>query len=331
MNNKKHIVNLEYFREMLQICPRIPNPKFDKLPFEDEILTFLRELGHIGEIKMIIDVNINKLHQPWTSFVAVINKCLSGKSTEHKDAKKSNEMYYPRFTKVIVNFFMTKNQSISKRNKVNWYFARDDHMFTTIKLVSRHQNTQQYGAILTIELINETIRNSESYKEYYAIALGVEPPKIKASVRKKKSSSDTTITMPPQTVKGKRLKTSAKVDKPTKEKQPAKTFKAKGLTVLSEVALTEAEQIKLATKRSLTQTHIYHASESGAYEGTSIILGVPDVPTYDSDDEEISWKSSEDDDDEVKTSEHDDDVDDQSDDDDQDDQHDDDDDQDDDD
>nr|GEU83131.1 hypothetical protein [Tanacetum cinerariifolium] len=348
MNNKKHIVNLEYFREMMQICPRIPNQPFDELPFEEEILAFLRELGHSGEIKMITDVNINKLHQPWRSFAAVINKCLSGKSkgydsiclsqaqilcgmyhkknvdfayllwedfvyqVEHKDAKKSNEMYYPRFTKVIVNNFMTKDKSIPKRNKVNWYFAMDDHMFIMIKLVSRHQNTQQYGAILPVELTNEAIRNSESYKEYYAIASGAEPPKTKASVRKKQSSSDTTV--PPPTAKGKRLKTSAKVDKPIKEKQPAKSSKAKGLIMLSEVALTEAEQMKLATKRSLTQTHISQANKSGADEGTGIIPGVLDVPTYESDDEEISWKSSEKDDD-VKLSEHDEDVDDQSDDD----------------
>nr|GEU33779.1 hypothetical protein [Tanacetum cinerariifolium] len=182
---------------------------FDELPFEDEILAFLLELGHSGEIKMITDV-------------------------AHKDAKKSNEMYYPWFTKVIVNFFMTKDQSIPRRNKVNRHFAMDDHMFTTIKLVSRHQNTQQYGAILPVELTNKAIRNSESYKEYYAIASGAEPPKTKA----------------------------IKVGKPAKEKQPAKSSKAKGLTVLSEVALIEAEQIKLATKRSLTQTHISYASGS---------------------------------------------------------------------
>nr|GEZ81814.1 hypothetical protein [Tanacetum cinerariifolium] len=132
-------------------------------------------------------------------------------------------------------------------------------MFTTIKLVSRHQNTQQYGAILPIELTNEAIRNYESYKEYYAIASGAEPPKTKASVRKKHTSFDTTITMPPPTAKGKRLKTSAKVDKPAKEKQPAKTG-------------------------------------SVAAEGTSIILGVSDVLTYESDDEEISWKSKNDED-----------------------------------
>ncbi|GKD03513.1 hypothetical protein Tco_1178487 [Tanacetum coccineum] len=62
MNNKKHIVNLEYFREMLQICLKLPNQTFDQPPFEQEILIFLRDLGHSGEIKKIMDVNVNKLH-----------------------------------------------------------------------------------------------------------------------------------------------------------------------------------------------------------------------------------------------------------------------------
>nr|GFB54923.1 hypothetical protein [Tanacetum cinerariifolium] len=80
--------------------------------------------------------------------------------------KKSNEMYYPMFTKVIIHYFMTKDPSISRRNKT------------------------------------------------------------KASVRKTKSSSDTTIT--PPTVAGTRFSTLAK------GKQPDKSSKAKGLTVLSE-------------------------------------------------------------------------------------------------
>ncbi|GKG42075.1 hypothetical protein Tco_0473826, partial [Tanacetum coccineum] len=113
-----------------------------------------------------------------------------------------------------------------------------------IKVVSRHEDTQLYGAIFPNELTNEDIRNSESYKEYYAIASGAEPPKIKASVKKKQVGNDKTKT--PSTTKGKRLKTSAKAAKPAKKKQPAKTSKDKGLIVLSEVALTEAEQMKLA-------------------------------------------------------------------------------------
>nr|GEU44985.1 hypothetical protein [Tanacetum cinerariifolium] len=254
MNNKKRIVNLEYFRDMLHICLRSPNQSFDELPFEEEILAFLRNLGHSREIKKITDgmyhkKNVDFAYPLWEDFVYQV---------EHNDAKKSNEMYYRRFTKVIINFFMTRDPSILKRNKVNWHYARDDQMFTTIKIVSRYQNTQQFGAILPIELTNEDIRNSVAYKEYYAITSGAKPPKTKASVRKMKSSSDTT--MPPP------------------------------------VALTKAEQMKLATKKSLTRTHISQASRYGIDEGTSLIPGVPDVPTYESD-KEISWESSEEDDD----------------------------------
>nr|GFB08546.1 hypothetical protein [Tanacetum cinerariifolium] len=108
--------------------------------------------------------------------------------------------------------------------------------------------------MLPVELTNQDIKNSEAYKEYYAIVSGAAPPKTKASVRKTKSSFDTTIT--PPTIAGTRLSTSAK------GKQPAKSSKAKGLTVLSEVAMTEAEQMKLATKRSLQQTHISQATGS---------------------------------------------------------------------
>nr|GEX63224.1 hypothetical protein [Tanacetum cinerariifolium] len=98
--------------------------------------------------------------------------------------------------------------------------------------------------------------------------------------------------MPPPTAASTRLSTSAK------GKQPAKSSKAKGLSVLSKVALTEAKQIKLATKKSLQQTHISQASGSGTYEGTDIILGVFDIPTDESD-EEISWKSCDEDDNDV--------------------------------
>nr|GEZ44518.1 hypothetical protein [Tanacetum cinerariifolium] len=134
MDKKKHIVNLEYFREMLHICPRIPCQTFDEPPFEDEILAFFQSIGHSGEIRRLTDV-------------------------EHKDTKKSNEMYYPRFTKVIIHHFMFKDPSIPRRNKVNWYYVIDYQMFMTIKLVSRHQNTQQFGAMLPIELANADIRN----------------------------------------------------------------------------------------------------------------------------------------------------------------------------
>nr|GFB03147.1 hypothetical protein [Tanacetum cinerariifolium] len=81
MNNKKHIINLETFRDMLHVSPRVHDQSFDELPFEAEILEFFKFLGHSDEIRHLTDVNVNKLFQPWRSFGAVINKCLTGKSS----------------------------------------------------------------------------------------------------------------------------------------------------------------------------------------------------------------------------------------------------------
>nr|GEV19719.1 retrovirus-related Pol polyprotein from transposon TNT 1-94 [Tanacetum cinerariifolium] len=181
MDKKKYIINLESFRDMLHICPRLPHQPFVKPPFEEEILAFLQFLRHSGAISRLTDVNINKLHQLWRSFAAIINKCLTGKSLGYD--------------------------------------------------------------ILRLCLSGDT------------------PPKPKASVRKTRSSSNTTIT-PPTAAAGPRLTTFEK------GKQAAKAYKAKSLSALSEVAITEAQQLKLATKRSLQQTHISQASGSGADEGT---------------------------------------------------------------
>ncbi|GKF46416.1 hypothetical protein Tco_0136218, partial [Tanacetum coccineum] len=112
-------------------------------------------------------------------------------------------MYYPRFTKLIVNFFMSKDPSIPRRNKINWHYARDDPMFTIINVISRHEDTQLYGAILPKELTNEDIRNSESYKE-----------------------------KPPTDLKDKRVKQTGKMIGSRKQKQPAT---GDGVDVLSKV------------------------------------------------------------------------------------------------
>nr|GEW48108.1 putative ribonuclease H-like domain-containing protein [Tanacetum cinerariifolium] len=229
-----------------------------------------------GAIRRLTDVNINRLHQPWRSFTAIINKCLIGKSSGYDSLRLSQAQF-------LWGFYHKRNVDFAYLCKKT-SFIRDDQMFTTIKLVSRHQNTQQFGAMLSIELTNAEIRNSDAYKEYYTVATGATPLNTKASVRKTKSSSDTTVTPPPTAATGIRSFTSAK------GKQPATTSKAKSLTALSKVAMTEAQQLKLATKRSLQQTHISEVSGSGADEGTGTIPGVPDVPTEESD-EEISWKS----------------------------------------
>nr|GFA35512.1 retrovirus-related Pol polyprotein from transposon TNT 1-94 [Tanacetum cinerariifolium] len=81
IDTRKHIVDLEAFREMLHISPRVSGQSFAELPFEEEILESFWFLGHNAQIKTLTDVNVNKLFQPWRSFAAVINKCLTRKSS----------------------------------------------------------------------------------------------------------------------------------------------------------------------------------------------------------------------------------------------------------
>nr|GEU66866.1 retrovirus-related Pol polyprotein from transposon TNT 1-94 [Tanacetum cinerariifolium] len=106
----------------------------------------------------------------------------------------------------------------------------------------------------------------------------------KASVRRTRINSDTSIT-PPTAAASPRLIASAK------GKQTAKASKVKSLYALSEVAMTKAQQLKLVTKRSIHQTHISQTSGSGADEGTGSKPGVLDVPTDESE-EELSWNST---------------------------------------
>ncbi|GJV80760.1 retrovirus-related pol polyprotein from transposon TNT 1-94 [Tanacetum coccineum] len=81
INGKSHTVNVDNFKDMLKIFPKLLGQKFEDPLLEEEILSFIRDLGHTSEIKVLSDVNVNHMHQPWRSFVAIINKCLSGKTT----------------------------------------------------------------------------------------------------------------------------------------------------------------------------------------------------------------------------------------------------------
>ncbi|GJX60637.1 hypothetical protein Tco_0292027 [Tanacetum coccineum] len=280
LDGKSYTVNVDNFRDMLKICPKLPGQKFEEPLLEEHILSFIRDLRHTGEIKFLSDVN-GMYHNKQVDYVYLLWEDLVFQ-VENKNSKKNNDMYYPRFTKVIVDYFMAKDQAIPRRNKMFWHYARDDFMFTTIRVISKHKDTQEYGAILPQHLTNQAMLESEAFKTYRAYATGEKAPKSKAT-KKKTDSESSPKTKPSQASKGKRIKTSAKGDKPA-------TTKSKGLTVLSEVALSEAEQMKLATKRSLKEFHISYAS--GSSDGVDILSKVLDVPEYKSESEEESWTFS---------------------------------------
>ncbi|GJT46928.1 hypothetical protein Tco_0955643 [Tanacetum coccineum] len=78
---KRFKLNLEVFKDIFKICPRVHGQDFDALPTDKEIVSFLRDLGHIREIHSLNDVGVDQMHQPCRTFAALINKSLSGKTS----------------------------------------------------------------------------------------------------------------------------------------------------------------------------------------------------------------------------------------------------------
>ncbi|GJR56416.1 hypothetical protein Tco_1406937 [Tanacetum coccineum] len=54
LDKKKCKIDVEVFRDILQICPRVLNQEFDAPPSDEENITFIKELGHKGLGKIIL-------------------------------------------------------------------------------------------------------------------------------------------------------------------------------------------------------------------------------------------------------------------------------------
>nr|GEW36817.1 hypothetical protein [Tanacetum cinerariifolium]GEW37788.1 hypothetical protein [Tanacetum cinerariifolium] len=218
--NKECVVNAEVFRKILDICPRKEGEEFTEVPNDDDTLTFLVCLGYSGLLHKYTNMFVDHMHQPWRTLAACINKCLSGKTAsndklrksridilwgvdylsliwediayqiDHRWEKKSRRenMPYPRFTKVIIDYFISKLKSIKKLKFQHFYTIKDDGVVSRLKFVRIGKSVQQYGLAIPTTMLNIDIIESESYQRFFLYFTGSIPPKKsrgKGSQRKK--------------------------------------------------------------------------------------------------------------------------------------------------
>ncbi|GJW77583.1 hypothetical protein Tco_0139265 [Tanacetum coccineum] len=284
-----------------EICPRILNQDFIAPPSEEDLVTFIQELGYLA-------YNVDYVALLWEDFMyQADNREISSTRKEH--------MPYPRFTKVIINHFISKDKTTSMKNRINLYTIRDNSLVGTLKFVSKTQDYQQYGALIPNDMINQDIKYSSAYKTYYDFATRKVPPR-KAKKYKKVVSPPRKLSLVKEAEpvkKGKRVKRPAKksttaptasvvlIDTPgvsvSKKKAPAKGDKDKSMELLSDAALLKVAQVPDESEDKITSTD----------EGTGTKLGVPDVPTYVSESENESCGDSEDDNDDEGDNDNDDD------------------------
>ncbi|GJV15662.1 retrovirus-related pol polyprotein from transposon TNT 1-94 [Tanacetum coccineum] len=87
--NKLRMRNVEVFRKILDICPRVQGVNFTEVPDDESTLTFLIDLGYKGLLYKHPIMYVDHMHQPWRTLAAIINKCLSGKAASNDRLRKS--------------------------------------------------------------------------------------------------------------------------------------------------------------------------------------------------------------------------------------------------
>ncbi|GJX96197.1 ribonuclease H-like domain-containing protein [Tanacetum coccineum] len=193
---------------------------------------------------------LGKPLQPWRTFATIINKCLSGKTSGNdrlrqsrakilwglfykknvdfaeliwedlqyqNDYRQSNVrrceiMPYPRFTKVIIYYFLSKHNSISKRQGSHINTIKDDGVLGRFKFINKGEPTQVYGMSIPDVMLNDEIKNFKAYQTHLALStcwelnslsLNGNPFKLAAKTTTNADGTSTTLIPGPVTTKEK--------------------------------------------------------------------------------------------------------------------------------
>ncbi|GJV78950.1 hypothetical protein Tco_1514820 [Tanacetum coccineum] len=201
-------------------------------------------------------------------------------------------MYYPRFTKVIIHYFLTQDKTLFWRNTIGMHTSKDDYLKYTLRFISAREETQIYGAILPESLTSPEMKEIKAYKTYLGFSIGATPPK-KAVKRPAKKSTQAPA-------RGVVIRETLEMPV-SKKKEKVDVARGKGIELLSDVPLTKEAQYKEVRKKSLRDFHKTHLSGSGTAtkatpsaaiikpyvtnKGTGVKPRVPDMTESDSEHE----------------------------------------------
>ncbi|GJR86938.1 hypothetical protein Tco_0210949 [Tanacetum coccineum] len=230
-------------------------------------------------LKFINKKNVDYVALLWEDFMyQADNREISSARKEH--------MPYLRFTKVIIDHFISKDNTISMRNMINLHTVHDDTLLSTLKFISKIEDCQKYGVVIPNGMINDDIKLSKAYKTYLDYATRKVPPKKARKFKKPASPKLKTIPASPKepTQKGKDTPNKSL----SKNKAPANIGRGKGVELLSNAALLKDTQMKKALKKKVPYEQTDKPKDTN--EGTGEKLGVLDVSKDDSTDSEAESK-----------------------------------------
>ncbi|GKD02380.1 hypothetical protein Tco_1177354, partial [Tanacetum coccineum] len=157
------------------------------------------------------------MHQPWRTFVALINRGLSGKTS-------GLDKLYLAIAQILWGIFYQKNLD-------NVELLWEDFIYQIENRI--------YGAILLECLTSQAMKESKAYKTYLGYTTDEEPVQ-KGKRVKRPAKKSTTKPAAGVVIREVPVETKSK----SKEKEKVDVTRGKGIELLSEVALTEEAQMK---------------------------------------------------------------------------------------
>ncbi|GJZ06488.1 retrovirus-related pol polyprotein from transposon TNT 1-94, partial [Tanacetum coccineum] len=208
LDKKELTLTLDDFRQIFHLPQAnannhnsfVPPPSFsDMVPFYKQVLGFTMELKTQSNFKT------TGLLQPWQTLCKIFSKCLTTRVTGwdqpplqimqmlycfvnniHVDYAEllweglyyslhhpTSSIPYPRFTKIIVNHYMTIFPDISRRARDMYHNLQDDDIMKNIFNSGRHKN--KVGMKIPDWMITDEMKQTEHYRMYTEV-FGIDVP-----------------------------------------------------------------------------------------------------------------------------------------------------------
>ncbi|GKD00697.1 hypothetical protein Tco_1170971 [Tanacetum coccineum] len=131
------------------------NNTYTKPPSENQILGFIKTLGYDEDLdtKMI---DVSKMDEFEWQIVDRSSR-----------PSKMSKLLYTRFTKLIINHFLSCNKSIPRRSNSELHNAQDDQLIT--KLTNIVKGDYKFGMEILDTMISDAIKKSAGYNYYIAM------------------------------------------------------------------------------------------------------------------------------------------------------------------
>ncbi|GJV55878.1 hypothetical protein Tco_1456883 [Tanacetum coccineum] len=177
LDKKELTLTLDDFRQIFHLPQAtannhnafVPPPSFsDMVPFYKQVLGFTMELKTQSNFKT------TGLLQPWQTLCKIFSKCLTTREGLYYSLHHpTSSILYPRFTKIIVNHYMTIFPDISRRARDMYYNLQDDDIMNNIFNSGRHKN--KVGMQIPDWMITDEMKQTEIYQMYTEV-FGIDVP-----------------------------------------------------------------------------------------------------------------------------------------------------------